>query len=154
MTTPHDNPTIFQSQEQAMSPTPGVPGSRSTLGPAAGRSSADEHSLRSISRSVKFTPEEWQTIRDLARAGNMTPAGYMRAAALQLDIEVLPPVPAVNANTYVELGRVGGLLNQIAKQLNQRTRVATPDAAAITKALSGLTPVLKSIRAEVLGVQQ
>lgn len=78
----------------------------------------------------------------------MTPSAFLRAAALQEEIKSLPPVPEINARTYVELGRAGGLLNQLTRHMNQGGR-ATGDE--IIGALTGLAQVVKKLRGEVLG---
>ncbi len=96
--------------------------------------------------TVRLSSEELTELKATARATGLTASGYTRAVALGQSIEVKPPVPAVNAQVYAALGKVGGNLNQIAARLNVGDKPGDIGAALVQ-----LTQLLKATRAQLLG---
>lgn len=73
---------------------------------------------------VRVNPAEWEALQLRARHMGMSPAQWLRTAALSRRMP-LPPVPEVNRKAYGELARLGVNLNQIAKAANAG-RTAVP----------------------------
>lgn len=103
---------------------------------------------RVFALSTRLTQSEFNDLRASARAAAMPPTVFLRACALGQRIESRPPVPAVNAQTYNQLGHIGSNLNQIAAKLNSRRPA---DAAAIVNAIGQLVGAIKTIRGQLLG---
>lgn len=82
-----------------------------------GRPKGDPIKVRHMTIGVRVNPAEWQTLQLRARHMGMSPAQWLRTAALSRRMPP-PPVPEVNRKTYGELARLGVNLNQIAKAAN------------------------------------
>jgi len=96
--------------------------------------SGSELRRRTATFTVRVTPEERDAIDALAMQKGLTVGAFLRAAALgdkgpraktriPVDEELL-------RRLLGQTGKIGGNLNQIAKQLNKGGAVATPDVLA------------------------
>ncbi|MCM1524742.1 MAG: MobC family plasmid mobilization relaxosome protein [Ruminococcus sp.] len=72
---------------------------------------------RNISKTVKFLPEELAKVERNASELNLKPARYIRTMAVDGQILRLE-VPEYH-NTIKELHRIGSLINQITRRLNE-----------------------------------
>lgn len=72
---------------------------------------------RSISKTVKFLPEELAIIETKANELKLKPANYIRTMAL--DGQILKLEVPEYYNTIKELHRIGTLFNQITRRLNE-----------------------------------
>lgn len=71
---------------------------------------------RSHTVSSRLNSDELSQLDTMRSEVNMKRGEYLRTAALE---NPPPIVPAVNQEKWVELGRLGGNINQIAKRLNE-----------------------------------
>ena len=97
--------------------------------------------LRGKRLSVFLTVDERAEIKRRAAAVHLRPAAYLREASLNR----LPPViPELNKTAWVELGRLGGNVNQIAHHLNAGDAVPLAEIQALLgelrRALIGVRP--------------
>lgn len=69
----------------------------------------------------RVNKEELEKLDSLVSQYNMRRGAYCRMATLK---ELAPLIPAINRMTYVELGKIGSNLNQIAKHLNSNSSEA------------------------------
>lgn len=139
----HTQDGTFNSQEQAM---PGITSDTPTLAPSRGCLPSVESLKRTTAVSLRVSASELEQIKEAARAAGLPPTVFIRCAALGQHIESRPPIPAINAQAYAQLGRVGGSLNQIAARLNTGERVEGDQLVAV---LSALTKTVRALRAEL-----
>lgn len=74
--------------------------------------------LRGKVIGVRVTDSEFSAIVEKAKIAGMHRGRWLREAALTRKLPP-PPVPAVNIQKYGELGKLSGILNQLAKAANQ-----------------------------------
>ena len=110
-----------------------------------GRPKGDPIKVRHMTIGVRVNPAEWQTLQLRARHMGMSPAQWLRTAALSRRMPP-PPVPEVNRKTYGELARLGVNLNQIAKAANAG-RTAVPFGL-----LRELLRAIMCLQASLMGV--
>lgn len=109
-------------------------------------------SPRSISMKTKLTVSEAEEVAAIARASGLTISALLRRSVLAQKIESRPPVPAINAQAYAELGRIGGNLNQLARWANNNK--LPPDfGGQLAQAINNLGAAIKTTRAQLLGVK-
>lgn len=104
-----------------------------------GRPKGDPTTVRRKTIGVRVNDAELESLRKRALQMGMSPAQWLRTAALRRQLPP-PPVPAVNIEAYTELSRLAVNLNQIARAANIG-RAAVP---------SGL---LQSLQKEVMTLQ-
>ena len=110
------------------------------------RPKIDAERLRTATIGVRVSPAEYDRLKAKASAMGMTPAQWLRAAALERQLPP-PPAPALNVETYRELARIGVNLNQVAARIN-----AGQAAAEIPRDIAaGLVRLLQTIQRQVLG---
>ena len=73
--------------------------------------------VRATTIGVRVSPAELKALQAKAEQMGMTPAHWLREAALSRRLPT-PPVPAINRAHYVELARLSGNINQLAKLAN------------------------------------
>jgi hypothetical protein len=83
--------------------------------------------VRTSTIGVRVSADEYAALRAKAEQMGMTPAQWLREAALSRRLP-LPPVPAINREQYAELARLSANLNQLAKLANSGQPVAVADA--------------------------
>ena len=102
--------------------------------------------LRTATIGVRVSPAEYDRLKAKAAAMGMTPAQWLRCAALERQLPP-PPAPAVNVETYRELARIGINLNQVVARIN-----AGQAAAEVPRDIAaGLVRLVKEIQRQVLG---
>lgn len=83
-----------------------------------GRPKVADDELRQHRVNVRLTHAEKAALIESAEKMGMHPATWLRQAALKRRLPP-PPVPAVNIKKYGELGKLSGILNQLAKAAHQ-----------------------------------
>jgi hypothetical protein len=77
---------------------------------------------RTVIRSARFTPEEWEAVQERAATAGLSPSRFLRSIALGA-----PLGRRVNAEAVLALNRVGVNLNNL---IRLATRTAQPFIAA------------------------
>jgi hypothetical protein len=86
---------------------------------------------RHVVRAVRYTPAEWDQVKEAAAAVAMPPSTFVHHAALGVRIQARRGVKADEA--IRELARIGNNLNQLTRQANQSGRM--PDAEHLAAVL-------------------
>ena len=92
-----------------------------------GRPKGDPAAVRVSTIGVRVSAGEYADLRAKAEQMGMTPAQWLREAALSRRLHS-PPVPPINREQYAELARLSGNLNQLAHAANIGQNVAVNDA--------------------------
>ena len=92
-----------------------------------GRPKGDPSAVRASTIGVRVSAEEYAALRAKADQMGMTPAQWLRAAALSSRLPA-PPVPAINREQYAELARLAANLNQLTRLANEGRPVTVADA--------------------------
>jgi hypothetical protein len=111
-----------------------------------GRPRRDPTSVRSATIGVRVSASEYARLRAKAAQMQITPAQWLREAALTRRLPS-PPVAAINREQYAELARLAANLNQLARLANEGTRVKVADAL-----LAEMTLEVKRLRLALLGI--
>lgn len=98
--------------------------------------------------AVRCTPDEFARLEEKSEAAGMKPGRLAVHAALNL--EITPPVPALNRRTYSELGRLGSNLNQIAARLNRENKLSV---SGLLATLRDLSQQLAATRKQLIGAK-
>ena len=95
--------------------------------------------LRTATIGVRVSAAEYELLRAKAGVMAMTPAQWLREAALTRRLPA-PPVAAINREQYAELGRLAANLNQLTRLANvgQRVTVATELLGRLSSEVSRL----------------
>ena len=96
---------------------------------------------------VRVNDAEWQTLQARARHMGMSPAQWLRTAALSRRLPP-PPVPEANRAAYAELTRLAVNLNQISRAANEGRAVVSSNI------LLGLRREVLRLQAMLLGVAE
>jgi hypothetical protein len=83
--------------------------------------------VRDVTIGVRVAPAEFAALTAKAEQMGMTPAHWLREAALSRRLPS-PPVPPINREQYAELARLSGNLNQLARLANSGQTVTVADA--------------------------
>jgi hypothetical protein len=83
--------------------------------------------VRGTTIGVRVSPAELEALQAKAEQMSMTPAHWLREAALSRRLPS-PPVPPINREQYAELARLSANLNQLAKLANSGQSVTVADA--------------------------
>jgi hypothetical protein len=94
---------------------------------------------------VRVSAAEYDALRTKAQAMGMSPAQWLRSAALLRRLPS-PPVPAINRQEYASLARLTANLNQLAKASNEGRPVTVADGL-----LNGLAAEVQRLRLALLG---
>lgn len=116
-------------------------------GRRGGRPKLDDAVRRTKRINVPVNEEEKSLIRNKAKVYRMTGAFFLRE--LGLGHRMRRPLPAINIQTYRELGRMAANLNQLVTLLNRGREVGI--APEFVQQLSDL---LQSTRRVLLGVEK
>lgn len=111
-----------------------------------GRPKGDPSAVRASTIGVRVSAEEYAALRAKAEQMGMTPAQWLREAALSRRLPS-PPVPPINREQYAELARLAANLNQLAHGANIGQNVAVNDAL-----LQRLAGEVSRLRLALLGV--
>lgn len=96
---------------------------------------------------VRLTPFERDELAQLAEQRNTTLSGLLRSLALGRNLPA-PKPPKVDADTYMELGRIGNNLNQIARAMNAVHTM--PPFEKLAEDVEALRNVLRKVQAGML----
>ena len=83
--------------------------------------------VRTATIGVRVSAAEYDALRQRADAMAMTPAQWLREAALTRRLPS-PPVSAINREQYAELARLSANLNQLTRLANEGDRVTIATA--------------------------
>lgn len=97
---------------------------------------------RTITVSARLNDDEIELLDQYRKAVKMKRGEYMREAVLR---SAPPIIPAVNTEKWVELGRLGANLNQIARRLNQ--------GEPLSEQIEQLRNLVAGLRIEILQVK-
>jgi len=101
--------------------------------------------LRTATIGVRVSAAEYDALRAKAEVMAMTPAQWLREAALTRRLPA-PPVAAINREQYAELGRLAANLNQLTRLGNEGQRVTIA-----TELLGRLSSEVSRLRLGLLG---
>ena len=119
-------------------PPPATPAARRGKG---GRPKIDPAAVRRSTIGVRVSAAEYAALRTRAAEMNLTPAQFLREAALTRRLPS-PPVPAVNREQYANLARMANNLNQLTRRANAGQNVILTD------------PFVKLLRTEINRLRQ
>lgn len=111
-----------------------------------GRPKGDPAAVRVHRVNARLSSAELATLTAKAEQMGMTPAQWLREAALSRRLPS-PPVPAINREQYAELARLSANLNQLAHGANIGQNVTVNDAL-----LQRLAGEVSRLRLALLGV--
>ena len=110
-----------------------------------GRPRLDAQTVRHSVLRLRVNAAELAVIQEKANEMHLPVSGWLRHAALSRQLPQRP-VPAVNRETYAELGRIGSNINQMVKQAHQGR------IAVATEPLEELEELLRKTKLALLGV--
>ncbi len=114
--------------------------------PAVGRPKGDLAAVRSATIGVRVSVSEYAALRLKAVQMHMTPAQWLRAAALSRRLPS-PPVAAINREQYADLARLAANVNQLARLANEGRRVTVSDGL-----LARVASETRRLRLALIGV--
>ena len=114
---------------------------------AGGRPKGDPAALRTATIGVRVSTSEYAALRVKAAQMHMTPAQWLREAALARRLPS-PPVAAINREHYVELARLAANLNQLTHLANEGNRVTVANGL-----LERLIYETRRLRQALIGVR-
>ena len=112
-----------------------------------GRPKSDPADLRAATIGVRVSEKEYAELRIKAEQSGMTPAQFLREAALSRRLPSV--VPRVNREQYAELARLAANLNQLTRMGNEGRRVNVSDAL-----LQQLTDGVVRLRLAIIGKEE
>lgn len=101
-----------------------------------GRPKNEPGTVRDVTIGVRVSRSEFDALKLKAEAMGVTPAQWLREAALSRRLPA-PPVPAINREEYADLARLSANLNQLTRAGNEGRNVVISDS------------LVESLRAEV-----
>ena len=110
-----------------------------------GRPKNEPGTVRDVTIGVRVSPSEYVALKVKAEALSVTPAQWLRQAALSRRLPS-PPVPAINREEYANLARLAANLNQLAKAANEGRNVVVNDGL-----MQRLTAEVNRLRLSLLG---
>ena len=113
-----------------------------------GRPRGAPDALRTATIGVRVSAAEYSALRIKAEVMAMTPAQWLREAALTRRLPS-PPVSTVNREQYAELARLAANLNQLARLANEGERVTVATAL-----LAKLQSEVSRLRLELIGASE
>lgn len=102
--------------------------------------------VRDLTIGVRVTPTEHAALHAKAEKLGLSPAQWLREAALSRRLPP-PPVPEINRQEYAELARLSGNLNQLTHLANSGQSVVVADAL-----LERLSAEVRQLRQALLGL--
>ena len=111
-----------------------------------GRPKNEPGTVRDVTIGVRVSPSEYVALKVKAEALSVTPAQWLRQAALSRRLPS-PPVPAINREEYANLARLAANLNQLAKAANEGRNVVVNDGL-----MERLTAEVNRLRLGLLGM--
>lgn len=111
-----------------------------------GRPKGDPSAVRASTIGVRVSAQEYAALRAKAEQMGMTPAQWLRTAALSRRLPS-PPVPPINREQYADLARLAANLNQLTRLANEGRPVRVSDPL-----LMELTDEVKRLRLSLIGL--
>jgi hypothetical protein len=111
-----------------------------------------ERPLRTAIVPVRLAESERDQLAEVAREMGLSLSTYVRQVVLARPLpprRALRPIPEINREVYLVLGRVAANLNQIARRMNERGGGASN--ADVLKVLRLLAELVGTVRVEVIG---
>jgi len=105
-----------------------------------GRPKGDPSAVRRITIGVRVNAAEWETLQRKSSHMGMSPAQWLRTAALSRQLPPAP-VPEANREAYGELTRLAVNINQIARAANEGRAVVS-------------STILLGVRKEIIRLQR
>jgi hypothetical protein len=99
-------------------------------------------------RLTESEKEDWEAKAEAAGMGKNL-SKFIRYCVERDRIYITPPVPAINEATYVELGRIGNNINQIAYAINRSVKMGEAIAVDPRPEIEALKPLLLEINPEL-----
>ncbi len=112
-----------------------------------GRPKGDPSAVRASTIGVRVSAEEYAALRAKAEQMGMTPAQWLREAALTRRLPS-PPVPAINCEQYAELARLSANLNQLVRLANSGQPVTVANGL-----LERLSVEVRYLRLALIGAE-
>ena len=113
-----------------------------------GRPKGDPDAVRIHRVNARLSAAELATLTAKAEQMGMTPAQWLREAALTRRLPS-PPVPPINREQYAELARLAANLNQLTRLANEGQPVVIAEAL-----LQRLSAEVSRLRLALLGVKE
>lgn len=110
-----------------------------------GRPRGNPADIRATTIGVRVSPAEYEALKTKAAQMGMTPAQWLRDAALKRRLPS-PPVPAANRAEYAYLARLSANLNQLVRLANSGQPVTVADGL-----LERLADEAKRLRLALIG---
>jgi len=112
-----------------------------------GRPKGDPLAVRGRTIGVRVSPAEYAQLCAKAEHLGMTPAHFLRAAALSRRLPA-PAVPAANREQYAELARLAANLNQLTRLANKGRPVVVRE-----ELLQQIADQLRWLRLALVGLE-
>lgn len=100
-------------------------------------------------RLMEEEKEVWEAKAEEAGLGNNL-SKFIRYCVEHRHIA--PPAPAINSDTYAELGRIGNNINQIAYAINHSIKMGEPVTTNPTEEIEALFPLLQEVKQMLIGM--
>jgi hypothetical protein len=113
---------------------------------SGGRPKGDPAAVRTTTIGVRVSRSEYSALREKATQMHMTPAQWLREAALSRRLPS-PPVAAINREHYAALARLAANLNQLTRLAHEGHNVTVADAL-----LTRMVRETKRLRLALLGI--
>ena len=117
----------------------------------AGRKSPPKPKRTSLI-SLRLTEDEkevWEAKAEEAGLGNNL-SKFIRYCVENR--RIAPPAPAINSDTYAELGRIGNNINQIAYAINRAIKMGEPVNTDPIAEIEALKPLLQEVKQMLIGM--
>jgi hypothetical protein len=111
--------------------------------------SATPQSKTRVTLSTRVSFEDAATLRGKASQAGLTISKFLRQLALTGEVKPRPVVPEINKDHWIDLGRMGGNLNQIAAHLN----AGGITADGLPGLLAESRQLLADVRATLIGAE-
>jgi hypothetical protein len=82
--------------------------------------------------TIRLTADELALVEAMAEAAGCDRSTYARECLLKGSVTPRQPLPEINAKTYSQLGRIGGLLNQYSVSRPNEVQVEDKPPASFT----------------------
>lgn len=113
-----------------------------------GRPRGHPADIRATTIGVRVSPAEYEALKTKAAQMGMTPAQWLRDAALKRRLPS-PPVPEANRAEYAYLARLSANLNQLVRLANSGQPVTVADGL-----LERLADEAKRLRLALIGAEK
>lgn len=110
---------------------------------------AQTPSKKNVTLSTKVSFDDVAILDGKAALAGLTRSTFIRQAAISGNVVPRVVIPEINQAQWVDLGRVGGNLNQIACHLNE----GKPIEANLSLAIEATRKVLSDVRSVLIGLE-